>query len=106
MAVNEARNAAPSATGTLRRSIVFAPTGVLSGYIGSPLKYAAAQNEGAGAHTIAPKRKKALYNAREGWGPVAGPVEHPGNPATNFLDKAALTFKGFFGAALQKKVRL
>jgi hypothetical protein len=93
---------APSASGELRRSIVYIPTSPLSGVLTSPVKHAGPQNTGAGAHTIAPVRKKALYNKRLAFGPVKGPVNHPGNPAKNFLSKGQDAFVVAFIAALRR----
>lgn len=50
--------------------------------------YAAAQEEGAGPHLIGAGFDKVLVNEGEGFGPVLGPVEHPGNPATHFMRDA------------------
>jgi hypothetical protein len=50
--------------------------------------YAAAQEEGAGPHLIGAKFDAVLYNPDEGFGPVLGPVRHPGNPATRFMRDA------------------
>jgi hypothetical protein len=50
--------------------------------------YAAAQEEGAGPHLIGAKFGSTLVNEAEGFGPVIGPVEHPGNPATHFMRNA------------------
>lgn len=47
--------------------------------------YAAAQEEGAGPHTIgAPGQVLSGVD----FGPVRGPVAHPGNPATHFMRDA------------------
>lgn len=50
--------------------------------------YAAAQEEGAGPHLIGAGFDKVLVNEAEGFGPVLGPVLHPGNPATHFMRDA------------------
>jgi hypothetical protein len=50
--------------------------------------YAAAQEEGAGPHLIGTGFDSVLVNEAEGFGPVLGPVEHPGNPATHFMRDA------------------
>lgn len=98
-----AKTSAPHDTGELARSIRYTPVSPLSGNIGSTAKHAGPQNKGAGAHQIAPIRKKALYNKRRGFGPVRGPVQHPGNPATGYLDKAQAAFPALFITALRKR---
>lgn len=50
--------------------------------------YGAAQEEGAGPHLIGAKFGSTLVNEAEGFGPVIGPVVHPGNPATHFMRDA------------------
>lgn len=50
--------------------------------------YAAAQEEGAGPHLIGASFGSTLVNEAEGFGPVIGPVVHPGNPATHFMRNA------------------
>ena len=50
--------------------------------------YAAAQEEGAGPHLIGTGFDAVLYNPTDGFGPVLGPVVHPGNPATHFMRDA------------------
>lgn len=103
LAVAEAKVKAPSDTGELRRSITYIPTGALSGVITTPVKHGAAQEHGAGAHTIAPVRKKALYNKRAGFGPIRGAVNHPGNPGVGFLQAAQDAFRVAFVAALKTR---
>lgn len=49
--------------------------------------YAAAQEEGAGPHPIG-EAGQTLGNKAEDFGPVKGPVLHPGNPATHFMRNA------------------
>lgn len=49
--------------------------------------YAAAQDAGAGPHSIGAPGQ-VLGNEDDGFGPVKGPVEHPGNPATHFMRDA------------------
>lgn len=48
--------------------------------------YAAAQEEGAGPHLIGVGFDKVLVG--DDFGPVLGPVVHPGNPATHFMRDA------------------
>lgn len=50
--------------------------------------YGAAQEEGAGPHLIGANFGTTLVNEAEGFGPVLGPVLHPGNPATHFMRDA------------------
>lgn len=47
--------------------------------------YALAQEKGAGPHLIGTSFGATLVNEAEGFGPVLGPVVHPGNPATHFM---------------------
>lgn len=49
--------------------------------------YAAAQEKGAGPHPIGAPGQ-VLGNEDDGFGPVRGPVMHPGNPATHFMRDA------------------
>lgn len=49
--------------------------------------YAAAQEEGAGPHEIGAPGQ-VLGNEDDGFGPVRGPVEHPGNPAVHYMRDA------------------
>lgn len=49
--------------------------------------YAAAQEEGAAPHAIGAPGQ-VLGNEADGFGPVRGPVMHPGNPATHFMRDA------------------
>ncbi len=50
--------------------------------------YAAAQEKGAAPHLIGASFGSTLVNEKEGFGPVIGPVVHPGNPATRFMRDA------------------
>lgn len=50
--------------------------------------YALAQEKGAGPHLIGADFGSTLVNEAEGFGPVIGPVVHPGNPATHFMRNA------------------
>lgn len=74
---------APKRSGFLASTIHSTGAGFAAG-----AGYAAAQEKGAGPHIIAPVRKQALYNADDDFGPVGGPVLHPGNPATRFMRQA------------------
>lgn len=49
--------------------------------------YAAAQEEGAAPHIIG-AAGQTLANETDGFGPVRGPVFHPGNSATHFMRDA------------------
>lgn len=49
--------------------------------------YAAAQEEGAWPHPIG-STGQVLANEAEDFGPVHGPVMHPGNPPTHFMRQA------------------
>lgn len=70
---------APKRTGALA-----AITADGSGYSTPALRYAIPQEEGAGAHVIG-DAGQTLANEAEGFGPVKGPVMHPGNPAVHFM---------------------
>lgn len=78
-------------------AVAFAPK--RSGFLASTIRatghgfaagagYAAAQEEGAGPHLIGTGFDSVLVNEAEGFGPVLGPVVHPGNPATHFMRNA------------------
>ncbi len=90
-----AKTSAPVRTGELRRSIGHKTFGY-RGYVYSFARHAAAQEYGASPHKISVSRKKALANSKVGFGPVAGPVNHPGNPGTHFMLKAAQAFRPIF----------
>lgn len=65
--------------------------------------YAVAQHEGAKPHVIKPKNGQALY-----WPGAAHPVKevnHPGNPATKFLEGPLLTFAPRFVAVATAAMR-
>lgn len=49
--------------------------------------YAAAQEEGARPHQIG-QEGQILGNKKDNFGPIRGPVHHPGNPATHFMERA------------------
>lgn len=102
-ATGVAKLAAPHKTGELSRSISFRPAGATSGDIYSNARHAAAQEGGAGPHTIAPVRKRSLANKTLGFGPLPPGmgVEHPGNPATNYLGKARDAFPSLLTNALR-----
>jgi hypothetical protein len=61
----------------------------LAGWKVEGVPYAEAQEKGAQPHLIG-SEGKALANPDDNFGPVAGPVRHPGNPATRFMEKARL----------------
>lgn len=83
-----ARAWAPSRSGELRGSIVSAHFGK-SGVVGATADHAPPQEFGAGPHTIP--------NA---FG--VGPVQHPGNPATHFLGRAAEAMRDRFVRAIER----
>ena len=64
-----------------------------SGFATSALKYAVPQEEGAGAHDIG-EPGQVLGNEDDGFGPVRGPVRHPGNPAVHFMRDALKLVNG------------
>ena len=74
---------APKRSGFLAGTIRSTGEGFVAG-----AGYAAAQEEGAGPHLIGATFDAVLANEAEGFGPVLGPVVHPGNPATHFMRDA------------------
>jgi len=78
---------APFKTGRLRSSIEGFMTGPLQGEVVATAPYALPQETGAVPHWIGEPGQD-LSNPEEGFGPVKGPVFHPGNPATNYMHKA------------------
>lgn len=60
----------------------------LAGWKVQGVPYAEAQEKGARAHLIGTEFGTTLVNEAEGFGPVMGPVRHPGNPATRFIERA------------------
>ncbi len=103
-AAGVAKTSAPVRTGELRRSIGHKVVGY-HGYVYSGVRHAASQEFGAAPHKIAVSRKKALANPKMGFGPVAGPVNHPGNPGNHFMLKAAQAFRPIFIATAGKLFR-
>ncbi len=103
-AAGVAKTSAPVRTGELRRSIGHKAIGY-HGYVYSFARHAASQEYGASAHVIAVSRKKALANRKMSFGPVRGPVNHPGNPGTHFMLKAAQAFRPLFIATAGKLFR-
>lgn len=73
---------APKRSGFLASTIRSTGTG-----FAASAGYAAAQEEGGGPHLIGAPGQ-VLSNADEDFGPVIGPVLHPGNPATHFMRNA------------------
>ena len=61
----------------------------LKGQVGNNAKYAAAVHDGSSAHTIRPRRRKALRFTVGGTVVYARSVRHPGNPARPWLARAA-----------------
>lgn len=72
---------APKRSGALSGSIHSTGEGFATG-----APYAAAQEEGAGPHLIGAESDKVLVG--DDFGPVLGPVVHPGNPAVHFMRDA------------------
>lgn len=62
-------------------------TGKTAGWKVTGVPYAASQEEGARPHAIGADGQ-VLANEADNFGPVQGPVQHPGNPATHFMEKA------------------
>lgn len=85
-----AKRLAPRRSGELRRSIRMkrrVTARYVRATVGSNLHYAAPQHDGSERHTIAARRVPLLkfYWEREGRWFVGPRVNHPGNPATEFL---------------------
>ncbi len=85
---------------TLARALAPRRRGILAGSIQSTghgfatgaLTYALPQEEGAGAHPIG-EPGQVLGNREDEFGPVRGPVLHPGNPAVHFMRNALRLLK-------------
>lgn len=92
-----AQSVAPVRTGRLRGSFLSLILSRTSGVLGNTAPYARFQDEGAGPHAISAyvsffwEREGRMwlsppaYLARYGH-PGADPINHPGNPATHFMD--------------------
>lgn len=90
---NLSKARAPRDTGRMANSIgssVSVSANRVKGQVGTRVKYALAQHEGASAHTIRPRRAKALrfYWPRAGKVVLFVRVRHPGVGATPFLTSA------------------
>ncbi len=59
------------------------------------------QEFGAGPHEIAPARARVLAGPH--FGPVGGPVGHPGNPALHYTRKGAETYPEAFVSAARAR---
>ena len=119
--VTIAKTTVPRRSGDLSRSVRVTYAGPWSAILiaGGTIQvdYARAQEYGAGPHDI-PRggvRKKlgsggstsAGIRGRTGrpdFGPVWGPVHHPGNPATGAITRAAAAFIPLFAELLLRKV--
>ena len=86
MVARWARVYAPFRKGTLKASIRPFSTGGTSAAAVADAPHAAPQEFGAGPHPIGDEGQ-ALGNREEGFF-AKGPVAHPGNPATFFLERA------------------
>lgn len=75
---------APHAKGILAGSIHSTGHGFATG----ALPQALPQEEGASPHLIGAEFDAVLENPEEGFGPVIGPVLHPGNPAVHYMRDA------------------
>jgi len=74
---------APKRSGLMAGTIRSTGSGFMVG-----TAYALAQEKGAAPHLIGATFGSTLVNEAEGFGPVMGPVVHPGNPATHFMKNA------------------
>jgi hypothetical protein len=117
---------APIRDGQLRRHITPFSLGALKGGIRVSVPYAAAQESGSAAHTIAPRLKRVLASSapiggghglfgphatsksrpgrrsqRQSFGPVAA-VEHPGTTGKGWVAAAASEFPGFYARAVRR----
>lgn len=79
-------NYAPFRKGTLRQSIEGYMTGPLQGEVVATAPHALPQETGAGPHQIGAPGQH-LSNPEQGFHAI-GPVNHPGNPATNYMHRA------------------
>lgn len=59
-------------------------TGPMTGHVVSRARHTLAQERGASAHSIGAPGQL-LGNRAKGWGPVRGPVRHPGNAPQPFM---------------------
>lgn len=82
-----AQAAAPVRSGRLAGSIYSSRLGPYSAIVGATAPWAAVQNFGGAAHEIGAPGQT-LANKEQNFGPTKGPVHHPGNPATRFMDEA------------------
>lgn len=81
---------APKRTGALAASVQGVALGT-SALVTASAPHAPMQEFGAGAHLIPSLLRGGatiLANPDGTFGPVLGPVEHPGNPATRFLTRS------------------
>lgn len=85
--VNLAAAFATKRTGRMAGEIHTIGGGASGGWATGGTPYALAQEEGASAHEIGAPGQT-LGNEEDGFGPVKGPVMHPGNPAVHFMRRA------------------
>lgn len=82
--------------------------GEYTGRIYNDLSYAAPVEYGSSPHIIMSKSRNGLLaNREDGFGPVHGPVHHPGFVGSHMAQKAALAFQqsGSERAIAEEKVR-
>lgn len=79
---------APKETGTLAASIQPIITGSGQGGFVARAPYSLVQEKGGAPHTIAPRGNYPLENAKKAFFSWKA-VQHPGNPATSFMSRAA-----------------
>lgn len=89
---------APKRSGALAGSI----HGTGSGFATGDLPEAVPQEEGAGPHLIGAGFDKVLVG--DDFGPVLGPVLHPGNPAVHFMRDALKLVNGRIMGIIRSKM--
>lgn len=94
---------APKKTGRLAGAIRKFGGGTQAGWEAGHEVYMIAQEEGAVPHAIG-KEGEILFNAAESFGPVKGPVMHPGNPATHYIARAFEIISRGLAARVQRNL--
>lgn len=94
---------APKRTGHLAGAVRKFGGGTQAGWEAGHEVYMIAQEEGAVPHAIG-REGEVLFNAKEDFGPVEGPVMHPGNPATHYIKRAYDIIASQLAARVQKEM--
>lgn len=98
-----ARIFAPKRTGALAAAISRGGSGTYGYWEAGHAVYMIAQEQGAVPHEIG-DRGQVLANEADGFGPVRGPVLHPGNPATHYIKRSYDIIAGQLSARVQKEM--